>query len=170
MMTVFRDNRSTVVLLAIAIVGATACSSRQSEEPVATGPPVANVGTVVVSVSSTLDADDKRIFDEVNGTTRLKAAVEGAVTKIAKLTPGSPRVLEVEVTGFRLRSGATVFWAGIMAGVDTLDVDVTVRDGAQVLRTYTTGCGSSGIQGGLTSSSRFQPMADTVAERVAEQL
>lgn len=124
----------------------------------------------MVSVSDKVDPDGQQIFSEVDGTPRLKQAVEKAVANVAKLNAASPRVLEVEVTGFRLRSGATVFWAGIMAGVDTLDVNVAVREGQQVTRSYTTGVGSSGIAGGLTSSSRFQPMADVVAERVANQL
>ena len=164
-------HRWSLVLLVAGLAQAAGCSGHsQPEVPVATGPRVPNVGSVVVTVSGAVSPDVKEIFDEVNGTKRLQVAVEGAGAKVAKLTPGSPRVLEVEVTAFRLRSGATVFWAGIMAGVDTLDVNVTVRDGDHVVRTYTSGVGSSGIKGGLTSSSRFQPMADVVAERVAEQL
>ncbi len=163
--------RWNVMFLVSLLLGAVGCSSRSGpEKPLATGQPVQDVGSVVVTVATALSPDRKAAFDEVNGTRRLQVAVEGAVSKVAKLTQASSRVLEVEVTGFRLRSGATVFWAGIMAGVDILDVDVRVRDGSQVVRTYTTGVGSSGIKGGLTSSSRFQPMADVVAERIAEQL
>lgn len=154
-------------LVATAICG---CSSHQESAQKVVGLPVKDVGTIIVTVSDKVDPDDQQIFKEVDGTPRLKQALEKAVANVAKLNAVSPRVLEVQVTGFRLRSGATVFWAGVMAGVDTLDVDVAVRDGQQITRSYTTGVGSSGIAGGLTSSSRFQPMADVVAERVADEL
>ncbi|MCK6557213.1 hypothetical protein L6Q96_21945 [Candidatus Binatia bacterium] len=158
------------VLIFSALASMAGCSARESEHVAPTGQPVASVGKVVVTVAPSLAADNKTIIDEVNGLPRLRAAIEGELSKKGKLDENSPRVLNVEITDFRLRSGALVFWLGIMAGVDTLDVGVQVRDGEQVVRSYTTGVGSSGIAGGLTSSSRFQPMADVVAERVVEQL
>ena len=162
--------RSVVFALGLALLAS--CSSRSAQEPEAAGigQPGVDVGSITVTLAPSLEADAKTVFDEVNGTIRLKAAVEGILTKVGRLKPGSPRAMEVEVTDFRLRSGATVFWVGIMAGVDILDVTVTVRDGSQIVRQFSTGVGSSGIAGGLSSSSRFQPMADVVADRVAEQL
>jgi hypothetical protein len=57
-----------------------------------------------------------------------------------------------------------------MAGVDTLDVLVRVHDGARVIKQYTTGVGSTGLFDGATSTGRFRPMSDVVAQRVAERL
>ena len=155
--------------LLLAVVFAGGCSSKTAE-PTSIGARVSDVGNIVVSYASSIAADDRKLLDEVNGGPRLKTAVEGELGKAAKLRSGSSRVLEIEVTEFRLRSGATVFLAGIMAGVDTLQVKVRVREGAQVVREFTTGDSTSGGFSGFSSSSRYQTMADAVAERLRTEL
>lgn len=150
----------------LALATVVGCSAKQGP----TGQPVASVAKVLVTLADALDPDDKTDIDEVNGVPRLRAALEDELSRTGRLDPGSPNVLEVQVTDFRLRSGTIVFLVGIISGVDILGVDVEVRDGVRVLRSYSTGVGSSGVAGGLSASSRFQPMADVVAERVVEQL
>jgi hypothetical protein len=156
--------------IVLATVFAGGCSSKTAEPQTSVGARVIDVGSIVVRYASSVATDDRKLLDEVNGGPRLKTAVEGELGKAAKLRSGSPRVLEIEVTEFRLRSGATVFLAGIMAGVDTLQVKVRVREGAQVVREFTTGDSTSGGFGGLSSSSRYQTMADAVAERLRTEL
>ncbi|MGH7897301.1 MAG: DUF4410 domain-containing protein [Candidatus Binatia bacterium] len=158
-----------ITVLALAVVSA--CSSKTAEtKSQARGPSTADVGKVVVTIANTIDADGKKVLGEVNAVSRLQAAVLGELTKAGKFKAASPRALEIQVTEFRLRSGTAVFLAGIMAGVDSLNVQVTVRDGSSTGRQYKTGDSSTGAFAGLTSSSRFQPMADAVAVRVAEEL
>src|SRR6185436_274150 len=120
----------------------------------ASGARVADVGSVVVSSS-----DEKReLLDKLNGIARLKTAIEGKVAEAAKLKSGSSRVLHVQVTDIRLRSSATMVWAGVMAGVDTLQVQVTVREGGQVVYQFTTGASTSGVGvvGNFPMDSRYQ--------------
>ena len=76
----------------------------------------------------------------------------------------------IQVTRYRLRSGATVFWLGLMAGADMLDVRATVREGETVLEDYTTGAGTTGAFAGLDQVSRFEKLATAVAQRVVNQL
>jgi hypothetical protein len=158
--------------LALVVAGTLlfACSSKTAPAPAPSGAPVAHVDAVVVTVGAAIGADERRILDEVNGAPRLRTAIEGELGKAGKLETGGGRVLEVEITDFRLRSGATVFFAGIMAGVDTLYVRAVVRQDGRVIRELTTGDSTSGGFAGLSSSSRFQTMADALAERLRAAL
>ena len=79
-------------------------------------------------------------------------------------------MLEIQLTRYRLRSGATTFWFGLMAGADILDVTATVREGDRILEKYTTGAGTTGAFAGLDQVSRFEKLATAVAERVVKQL
>ena len=144
----------------------TAAPSTQS----AAGPSGVDVGSVVVVLGDSISADARKIVDEVNGVARLKTAIDGELGKAGRLKTGSTRVLEIKVSEFRLRSGATVFWAGIMSGVDTLQVHAVVREGSRTVREFDTGDSTSGAFAGLSSSSRFQTMTDAVAERVKKEL
>ena len=79
-------------------------------------------------------------------------------------------MLDIQVTRYRLRSGAAVFWFGLMAGADILDVKATVREGDRILKEYTTGAGTSGAFAGLDQVSRFEKLATAVSQRVVKQL
>jgi hypothetical protein len=83
-------------------------------------------------------------FNAVDGASRLSRSMESALAKQGRLDPSSPRVLDLQVTKYRLRSGATVFWFGLMAGADVLDVTGTVHEGDQTVRTVSTGAGTTG--------------------------
>jgi hypothetical protein len=160
----------TALLLTTALLGG--CSSKATAPPAASGVRVGDVGSIVVTYASSISAADRKLLDEVNGGPRLKTAIESELAKAAKLRSGSPRVLEVELTEFRLRSGATVFWTGILSGVDTLQIQVKVRDGGRVVRQFATGDSTGGgiSPTGFSSSNRYQIMADAVAERLRDEL
>lgn len=166
-------HRFGTIALALVLNGIGGCSSQRPALPETppVGEVVLNVGGVVVSVSDAVPADWQQRLEEVYGTSRLHTAVWDALMRVAKLDRHSPRVLEVQVTRFRLRSSALVLWVGLMAGVDYLDVKAVVRDGTRTVREYTTGAATAGLGWGLIGQvERFQKLAGAVAERVAEQL
>jgi hypothetical protein len=158
------------IALCAGMAGLPGCGGRSQPSPAATGAPVAQVGRVVVMPASSLPADRVERFQAVDGTSRLTRAIEAALSKAGKFDPASPLVLDVQVTKYRMRSGATVFMAGVMAGGDLLDVDATVREDQRTIRSITTGAGSMGAFVGLDQVSRFEHLTAAVAERVVAQL
>lgn len=168
-----------VLAFALGVIGVAACSSERPASPKKPliGEIVLDVGDVVVTVSEAVPGDWQQRLAETYGTTRLRTAVWEALMRVAKLDRQSPRVLEIQVVRFRLRStrlaSSLAFWFGWMAvgmaGADYLDVKATVRDGSRTTREYTTGAATMGL---FTTEDwdRFEKLARTVADRVAEQL
>lgn len=160
------------VVLGIGLAGAVACSSGRGPSPGAAevGEPVPSVGRVVVTMSSALPADRRSRLEAVDGPSRLARAVEAELRRAGRIAPQSSRVLTLEVTKYRMRSGATVFWAGLMAGGDFLEVAATVTEGDRTVRSFTTGAGTSGAFAGLDQVSRFEKVTGAVAQRVVKAL
>jgi len=161
--------RGEVAVIALTIFGIVACGSGRSH-PAPVGAPVPQVGSVVVAVSPDLPADRRDRLTKLGATFMLKGALEAALAKAGKLDAQSPIALQVDITKFRMRSGATVFWLGVMAGGDFLDVRAAAHDGDRTLRQVETGAGSMGGFAGLTQDSRFEHLARAVADRVTKDL
>ena len=167
MLALTRGITTAVVTLAIlAVVG---CGSARSH-PAPVGASVPQVGSVIVGLSPDLPTDRRDRLNRLGATFMLKGALEAALAKVGKLDVQSPVALQVDITKFRLRSGATVFWLGAMAGGDFLDVRAAARDGDRTLRQVDTGAGSLGGFAGLTQDSRFEHLARAVADRVTKDL
>jgi len=158
-----------VTALVLGVAAMVGCSARHSPSPEAVGERVASVGRLTVTVSEVVSAGRMARFEKVDGPARLTAAVESELARVGKLERESTRVLELVVTQYRLRSGASVFMWGMMAGGDSIAVDVVVREGERTLRTYSTGAGSVAA-GGLDQASRFERLARAVGERVVMEL
>lgn len=165
-----RSLTGAILALAIGLVTLSGCAAEKASPPRPPGTPPVTVSHVAVSVAPSLSADRVQAFNGVDGSSRLTRALESALTKAGTLDPSSPRVLDVQVTKYRMRSGATVFWFGLMAGGDLLDVTATVSEGGQAVRTVSTGAGTSGAFAGLDQVSRFEKVSGAVAERVVKQL
>ena len=165
-------SRLVGIVLAFGLTGVSGCSSQHpvSPEKSPTAGLVANVGSVVVTVSEALARDRQERFAKVDGPSRLTRAIESELTHAGRFDRQSARVLEIQLTRYRLRSGATMFWFGLMAGADVLDVKATVREGERILEEYTTGAGTTGAFAGLEQVSRFEKLATAVAQRVVKQL
>ncbi len=160
---------ATVALLALTVLGIVACASERAHPP-PVGEPVPRVGRVIVAFSPDLPTDRRDRLDKLGATFMLRGALEAALSKAGKLDAQSPVDLEVKITKFRLRSGATVFWFGAMAGGDFLDVRATAHDADRSLRQVDTGAGSIGAWAGLSQDSRFERLTRAVADRVTKQL
>ena len=76
--------------------------------------------------------------------------------------------LEFTVTGFRLRSGSTVFWVGVMAGGDHVSGRVTVRRGDAVLKTFDVS--AKGIDSAWSGMFRWRLSAGRRADRFARMI
>jgi hypothetical protein len=157
-----------VTFLTLTILAIGACGSARSH-PAPVGAPIPQVGSVVVDMAPELPADRRARLDKLGATFLLKGALEAALSKAGKFDAQSPVVLQVDITKFRLRSGATVFWFGVMAGGDYMDVRAAAHDGDRTLRQVETGAGSIGA-GGLSQDSRFATLARAVADRVTKDL
>ena len=145
------------------------CGSEQSH-PAPIGALVPQVGKVSVIPDPALAEDRQQRLEKLGAVFMLKGALEAALAKVGKLDPNSPVTLEVEIIRFRMRSGATVFWFGAMAGADLLDVRAVAHDGDRTLRTVETGAGSIGAFVGLSQESRFEKLIRAVAERVVKDI
>lgn len=162
--------RGLVAVMVLVTAMAAGCGGRSKPSPAAAGgPSVAKIGRVVVTVSDAVADDRETRFTKVGGTERLTAALTAALTKTGRYDASSADVLNVQVTSYRMRSGAAVFFGGMAAGGDHMEVVVTVTDGASTVKTYKTGAGSV-MGGGLDQASRFDRVATAVAERVVAQL
>lgn len=157
------------IALILGMLGLAGCGSERSHAP-PVGQPVPQVGTVAVTLSAELPADRQERLGKLGATFMLKGAVEAALAKMGRLDTASPVVLTVEITRFRMRSGATVFWFGAMAGGDILDVRAVAQDGDRTLRQVETGAGSIGAFAGLSQESRFERLIRAVAERIVKDM
>jgi len=166
------NRRGAAIVIALGLAAVVGCSSQRpaSPEKTPTTGMVANVGSVVVTVSEALPADRQDRFTRVDGPSRLVRAMESELTRAGRLDRQTQRVLDIQVTRYRLRSGAAVFWFGLMAGADLMDVKATVREGDRIVEEYTTGAGTTGAFAGLDQVSRFEKLATAVAQRVVKQL
>ena len=160
------------IVLALGLAGVPGCSSQRAPAPEkpSTAATIVNVRSVVVTVSEAVAADRQERFAKVDGPSRLTRAIESELTRAGRLDRESGRLLQVQVTRYRLRSGAATFWFGLMAGADLLDVNVTVLEGDKTLEEYTTGAGTTGAFAGLDQVSRFEKLATAVARRVVNNL
>jgi len=127
---------------------------------------------VTVSVDgSGIAAERREAFEQRGGAEALANAVLNELASTAKQPAPGPAELRVVVTSFRLRSTGSGFWLGVMAGVDRLDVDVTVIDDGQVVKTYSTGVAGA-IAGMIKpgADGRFDGLIEVTAQRIVAEL
>jgi hypothetical protein len=166
-MSISRVDRAVILVLLTLLLSSCAAERAPVPETAPVGAIVKDVGRVIVTTSPEIPPDVMERLEEVHGVSSLRQAVETKVERVGKVNPSSPRTLDVEIIRCRLRFTAVVFWAGIMSGVDYLDVKVTVHEGDRIVRQYETGAASLK---GMRESTRWERMVDAVGERVAEQL
>jgi len=80
-------------------------------------------------------------------------------------------VVQITVTNFRLRSGASAFWLGVMAGADKIAVDVKVTQNGKLLKSYQTDVSTA--LGGMAlpaPSQRINRMATELSRRIVAQI
>ena len=159
--------RLVVLLAALAFVGCAAAPGGGTIQFTATDAIEAGGQDVTVNVdASELSGDRREVFLKQAGTKKITNKV------LQKLWSGAgkrqlPDVLNIRVTGFRLRSGSTGFWLGFMAGADRIEVTVEIVRGSAVAKRFVTNT-STAVAGIIRPGSveRFDRMVNTLAERI----
>lgn len=127
---------------------------------------------VTVSVDgSGIAAERREVFEQRGGAEALANSVLNELARTGKQPAPRPAELRIVITSFRLRSTGSGFWLGAMAGADKLDVDVTVIQDGQELKTYSTDV--AGVVAGVIKPSaggRFNGLIEVTAERIVEEL
>ncbi len=85
-------------------------------------------------------------------------------------------LVEVSVTGFRMRPGVTVVWVGIMAGSDSFSATVSVKRGDKVLKTFDVSARNSDsfwsalAMFRVSANTRAERFSHTIARKIADKL
>lgn len=131
-----------------------------------------NVSAVHVVVNKTTVAADRlTAIKNYKVVSRLQNGVTELLKKQGKYASDGTIQLEVEITDFRLRSGASAFFLGAMAGGDFTAVDVTVIENGESSHHFSTS--ASTARGGLFASSpthRVNAVSVAVTKRVVAKL
>jgi hypothetical protein len=167
--------RALALVLLVSLSSACASGSGPESEPAPemAGPGFGDaIGRVEVGPADTLN-DPERVaaFKRYQVPDKLAAAVDGDLRRAGRLDPGAGTTLRLLVDDFRLRSGSSAFWAGVMAGADRISVRVFVERDGRELRSYTTN--TSTALGGIayaSSTKRLDRLIKTLAERVVAGL
>jgi hypothetical protein len=103
-----------------------------------------------------------RIEEDVRSVLQEKGSYDSAASGIT---------LNINVSDFRLRSGASAFWLGAMAGADRLAVNVDAEANGANLKTFKTD--TSTILGGIAlpaPTQRVNRMSKALAKRIVDKL
>jgi len=155
-------------LFAFVLLGPLLASCGASTPRVPTPSELTGLPEVTVSLDPQIDAERVQVFQQQDGTARLRNAL---LDELADSRRSGQQVNEIRllVTRFRLRSTASGVLVGAMAGADMLDVAVTVR--GQTVRTFNAGAG--GVAAGFikpSATGRFNGLVRLVAERIVKEL
>lgn len=131
-----------------------------------------NISAVNVVVNEATVAPDRlTAIQNYKVVSRLKNGVTELLKKQGKYAADGTAQLEIEITDFRLRNGATAFFIGAMAGGDFTAVDVNViEDGAS---THHFSTSASTARGGVFSASpthRVNAVSTAVTKRIVAKL
>jgi len=136
----FRSVLRLVPVLAIAgLLGACASSVTRMDAPAPGTPGVARAAAAatastgpVASVNLWLNADAKKaLADNIKfNPDALKSMIERTLRARDLMQADSGRTLDVEITGMRVRSIFSAVMFGFMAGSDSVDGVVTIKDAA----------------------------------------
>src|SRR5437667_24479 len=105
------------IVLALGLAGVPGCSSQRAPAPEkpSTAATIANVRSVVVTVSEAVAADRQERFAKVDGPSRLTRAIASELSRAGRLERDSRRPPRFPATRDRLPAGAATFWVGLVA-------------------------------------------------------
>ena len=162
------------LLLAVAISLSGCASTPDEETPQRDGSPRFPdlIGRVEVTVSPSLtDEERSAAIDRQAVPDKINLAVSELLRANQRLDASAPATLAIVITHFRLRSWASAFWLGAMAGADRLGVEVRVEKNGNTLKEYRTE--TSSVLGGIIfagAGHRFNRLLKTIAKRIVDGL
>ena len=131
-----------------------------------------NVSSVTVVIDkNTVPADRLEAIETHNVVSRLQNGVTELLQSRGKYAADGTVQVAIRVTDFRLRSGASAFWLGAMAGSDFTSVDVEVTEQGKQTRHFSTD--ASTAMGGMIApspSQRVNKVCTEVSNRIVKQL
>lgn len=131
-----------------------------------------NISAVNVVVNEATVAPDRlTAIQNYKVVSRLKNGVTELLKKQGKYAADGTAQLEIEVTDFRLRSGASAFFLGAMAGGDFTAVDVNVIEDGTSTHHFSTS--ASTARGGAFAASpthRVNAVSTAVTKRIVAKL
>ena len=116
--------------------------------------------------ASALTGERLAVYLAHGGSNEVGSEVAQALASAGKADEGT--VVKIRITRFRLRSGSSAFWLGVMAGADTIACDVEVERNGRSSHRFDTD--TSTILGGLLmpgTVTRFNRLVRELAKRVA---
>ncbi|MEE9342033.1 MAG: DUF4410 domain-containing protein [Gammaproteobacteria bacterium] len=131
-----------------------------------------SVSKIIVSLDNDLASDRKEAADQYSLADRIKTDVQAVLEEKGVMSSSENGVvLNINVSSFRLRSGASAFWAGAMAGADNIFVTVDAESNGAKLKTFKTDISTA--LGGLIApspSQRINRMSKALAKRIVSKL
>ncbi len=129
-----------------------------------------NISSVNVVIGN-IPADRRTAVENHKVASRIQNGVTELLKMQGKYTAKGTAQLDISVTAFRLRSGASAFWLGPMAGADYVSADIDVMENGKNTRTFSTS--SSTVMGGMikpSPSQRINGMAKDLSKKIIRQL
>ncbi len=161
------------LLAAVASLGGCASSPEQEKPQRAAASHFPDpIGRVEVRVDPSLNEEARSVaIDKMAAPDKIATAVSNLLRTQGRLDANAATTLEIVITAFRLRSGASAFWLGAMAGPDRLAVDVRVQKSGATLAQYQTD--TSSVLGGIAFAGmghRFDRLVKSIAQRIVAGL
>lgn len=125
------------------------------------------IGQLSMSVSDALTEDAVEVAEQYSIINELDTGVRRELTGTGMADGGSLSV-EVEIVGLRVRSTSAAIWWGMMAGSDSITVQVSVTENGRSIKDFETG--TSTALGGFAyggRGKRITRMLNTLAKRIA---
>ena len=131
------------------------------------------VKKILVAIDeSKLDAERIDVAKKYKLGERLKGDIKAALQGDGHFDASQGNMaLKISVTNFRLRSGASAFWLGVMSGADKIAIDVSVEKKNKVVKTFQADISTA--MGGLITpapSQRINRMSKGLSERIISSL
>lgn len=168
--------RSSTILISVSLLLLSACGGRSPEEAhmKPTGPSVFASDGKIRSVEITtdgLDAERLERLQAYRANEVLQTNVENLLRGDGHLDPSGDLDLVIHLDTFRLRSSASAFWLGGMAGSDQVVADVRVVRGSGEIKNFKTD--TSTMLGGIfyaSATRRTARLMKTLSERIVAGL
>jgi hypothetical protein len=163
-------------MVALSLAVMTACGGGTPDAPPPPPGTAIESGGMVRSVNVTLDdsglnPDQGQAVADYGVAEGLQSGITATLGTRGALSESGRLDVSVVIYDFRLRSGASAFWLGNMAGADLLKVKVEVKDGGRSVRSFETN--ASTTLGGIAYASptrRSARLTKAVSIRVADGL
>ncbi len=128
------------------------------------------VGRLSVSIGDGLAENVLQVAEQFSIVRDLDAGVRRELADEGLSSSGSLSV-DVEIVGLRVRSTSAAIWWGMMAGADTITVQVSVTENGESIKNFQTG--TSTVLGGFVyggRGKRITRMLNTLSKRIAAGL